>query len=541
MLQAHAGRNPDWLIASSRLLLSFTMFIMAISDDEGIGFVLEPDDVLLAYYTYLAAAQLLILMTSWWLNYRLRRAAYALDVVLYVSLMYVVEPMNSGYFASSIAMLAFLVVAAAVQWGWRRALQIAILLNLICIGMMVQMWTSEMEMSHSALLRRQVFQFLVSIFLVWIASFAQIRWLRGPDWQPLIASNAMINHQLEFALSASGGKTGALCWIEDDQAACNAAWIRPSNPPESSCSRCSGTFERSLVGPALFDLRHGRVVVLSPHGEFERADMNEDEREFALRHGFKHGVFVPLTGASGSGRLVYRRALFSGVEHLRLSEEIGAKISAGFDNHNLVRTAEAMAADRQRLALARDLHDSVSQAFAGARYWIKSIRSRVPEDIGVVGDLDRLGKMLGAEQEQVQDLITALRASSPGSGKADWQSELAFIVDRLSNNWNVVIHLTADGDGAALPRSTVYNLAQLVREAVANAVRHGQASELRISCVRQDQQLELTVEDNGKGFQFNDRKPVSLAGRLREMGGHLDLSSKAGSTSLSMTIPLGED
>ena len=229
------------------------------------------------------------------------------------------------------------------------------------------------------------------------------------------------------------------------------------------------------------------------------------------------------------------------MEHLRLSEEIGAKISAGFDNHNLVRTAEAMAADRQRLALARDLHDSVSQAFAGARYWIKSIRSRVPEDIGVVGDLDQLGKMLGAEQEQVQDLITALRASSPGSGKADWQSELAFIVDRLSNNWNVVIHLTADGDGAALPRSTVYNLAQLVREAVANAVRHGQASELRISCVRQDQQLELTVEDNGKGFQFNDRKPVSLAGRLREMGGHLDLSSKAGSTSLSMTIPLGED
>ena len=62
MLQAHAGRNPDWLIASSRLLLSFTMFIMAISDDEGIGFVLEPDDVLLAYYTYLAAAQLLILI-----------------------------------------------------------------------------------------------------------------------------------------------------------------------------------------------------------------------------------------------------------------------------------------------------------------------------------------------------------------------------------------------------------------------------------------------------------------------------------------------
>jgi signal transduction histidine kinase len=541
LLQTHAGRNPDLLIACSRLLLSATMLVMAISDDEEIGFVLEPDDVLLGYFTYLALAQLLILMTSWWLNYRLRRASFAIDIGLYVGLMYVVEPMDSGYFSSSITMLAFLIISAAVQWGWRRALQIAVVINLICIGMVAEMWASGMEMPYASLLRRQVFQLLVSIFLIWIATFAQSRWLRSPALKAQFSSDTLLDHQLEFGLSNSGGKTGALCWAELGEDANSTASIGLSDKVAVPRSCCSGSFERSLSGPALFDLRQGRVVALNQLGMFERTTMNEDEREFALRHGFSHGVFVPLAGASGAGWLVYRRLLFSGVEHLRLAREVGEKISTGFDNQNLIRTVEIMAADRQRLALARDLHDSVSQAFAGARYWIKSLRSRLTENVEVAEDLERLSKMLGAEQEQVQDLITALRAKNPGHGNADWQSELVFIVERLSKNWNVEIQLTTDGDGADLPRSTIYNLAQLVREAVANAVRHGQASKLTVSCLRQDQQLELTVKDNGKGFHLIDMKPVSLSGRLRELGGRLDLSSKAGSTLLVMTIPLGDD
>ena len=82
-------------------------------------------------------------------------------------------------------------------------------------------------------------------------------------------------------------------------------------------------------------------------------------------------------------------------------------------------------------------------------------------------------------------------------------------------------------------------------EAVANAVRHGDASRLSITLRDEDGFLCLTVEDNGIGFEWGSEGgpavPASLAGRVHESAGKIDVRSEAGRTSIMIRLPMRGD
>ena len=76
---------------------------------------------------------------------------------------------------------------------------------------------------------------------------------------------------------------------------------------------------------------------------------------------------------------------------------------------------------------------------------------------------------------------------------------------------------------------------------VANAVRHGGASRVRVDIGVDQDQLRLEVKDNGCGFGPVDGSPVkpwSLKERVDRAHGSLSLQSEAGCTNLLITLPL---
>jgi signal transduction histidine kinase len=83
-----------------------------------------------------------------------------------------------------------------------------------------------------------------------------------------------------------------------------------------------------------------------------------------------------------------------------------------------------------------------------------------------------------------------------------------------------------------------------VREAVANAARHGQASKVRVSLSREDGGIRLTVQDDGSGFAAGTDAdgsiavPASLSGRVREAGGEIGVTSAPGDTRIVIRLPV---
>jgi len=87
------------------------------------------------------------------------------------------------------------------------------------------------------------------------------------------------------------------------------------------------------------------------------------------------------------------------------------------------------------------------------------------------------------------------------------------------------------------------NLLQVAREAMSNALRHGAASELRISLRREPAAVAFEIADNGRGFDSTSSENYgqglrNFADRALELNSRLDVRSSPGEgTRVIVTIP----
>ena len=92
-------------------------------------------------------------------------------------------------------------------------------------------------------------------------------------------------------------------------------------------------------------------------------------------------------------------------------------------------------------------------------------------------------------------------------------------------------------DKAELENDKILSLLRIIQEAVSNAVRHGQATEVNVQLTNENNTLTLEIEDNGKGFDSTHinhetlrveghRGLASMTERMSLMGGTLKIVSK---------------
>jgi signal transduction histidine kinase len=139
-------------------------------------------------------------------------------------------------------------------------------------------------------------------------------------------------------------------------------------------------------------------------------------------------------------------------------------------------------------------------------------------------------------------VVVALR----GQGELDYgeaAAQLSALAGRLSDHWSVACRVEAADASASVPIRLHLDLQQVLREAVANAVRHGAADRIDASLAISGADLLLDITDNGSGFPAARRgavvEPRSLKERVERAHGTMHLVSKPGSTTISLQLPLG--
>ena len=115
------------------------------------------------------------------------------------------------------------------------------------------------------------------------------------------------------------------------------------------------------------------------------------------------------------------------------------------------------------------------------------------------------------------------------------------IAERLSQVYDVLITSDYDDDvrTVEIENDKILSLLRIIQEAVSNAVRHGNATEVHIQLTKQDNTLILEISDNGEGFDSENinhetlrveghRGLASMTERMSLMGGKLSINSKIG-------------
>nr|WP_283937962.1 histidine kinase [Sphingomonas caseinilyticus] len=229
-------------------------------------------------------------------------------------------------------------------------------------------------------------------------------------------------------------------------------------------------------------------------------------------------------------------------DHLDAGVQAGARASAHIQRHRLLRAAEENAEARSRLVLARDLHDSVVQFLAGAAFRLEAMKRANSAGRDVDDELNELKQLMLQEQRELRSFITSLR-SGPLTAFSDLAKDLKGLATHLSRQWDIKCEFVAKPAELMIPTRIRLDAHQLMREAVANAVRHAGAKSVSVEASAKHDTLQLEFINDGAEFPTRGGRlemPSSLKDRVEQAGGVLDLARGMGVTKLSINLPIAE-
>ena len=222
----------------------------------------------------------------------------------------------------------------------------------------------------------------------------------------------------------------------------------------------------------------------------------------------------------------------------RLNEELETQVKARTLHLGQMYARMLTAQEDERKRVALDLHDSLGQTLSAIKLMGGQVLagSRIKPGEGDLAHLPDMLTALTGAIEDVRQISTNLRPSMLDD--LGILAALSWLVRGLmSAQPGVKVGKAFEVEEAVIPEALKITLFRLVQEAFQNAVKHSQATEIRLSLGLAGGRLTLKISDNGRGFEPRTGAPHDALGGLglasmRERtgfsGGTFELTSSVG-------------
>ncbi len=252
------------------------------------------------------------------------------------------------------------------------------------------------------------------------------------------------------------------------------------------------------------------------------------------QHGFlpgaRSGLYAPLRSRQNSFGVLAIEHTQEGLdtdESLELLKRFAEPASIAIDNARWFGRIRRVAADEERVRIARDLHDRIGQSLAYLGFELDRL-ARLPDAEPVADEVRRLRGDVGRVVSEVRETLYDIRTdvSVDRSGLATLQEFL----DRVRTR-NPELHVTFTHDVTGnLPTRQEREMWLIAQEAIVNVERHARASELIVRWTTNGHSAELVVIDNGRGFSGASGRVDSyglrgLQERAAAIGARIEITS----------------
>jgi signal transduction histidine kinase len=221
-----------------------------------------------------------------------------------------------------------------------------------------------------------------------------------------------------------------------------------------------------------------------------------------------------------------------------LIETFAAHAALAIENARLHERSRELSIVEERNRLARELHDAVAQKLFGVVLAAESASALLERDVVAASAQLRLaGDLAGEAMEELRSVIVHLRP--PALEAEGLAVALAKHVDVLRRAHRRPIDLDVAGDCPARMQTDVFRIAQ---EALHNALRHAGAEHIEVRLRCGGDALELTVADDGAGFDAGAVRSrrlglTTMDERARAIGGALEIESEpCAGTTVRLTV-----
>ncbi len=278
-----------------------------------------------------------------------------------------------------------------------------------------------------------------------------------------------------------------------------------------------------------------------------RIDPDAAPRNYDCRVKAKNGqirnMFVTVAMMPGTDKSV---ASFLDVSKLKQIEQ---NLRESESRLRYLSSCLLTAQENERQRIAMEIHDDLGQNLAVLKLQLNSLAKRLRKDQRTLKT--DFKKVLGFIDYIIEEMRRISRDLSPSivQDLKLCRSLKWMLHDFNKHNGVLISHEMIDIDTLFDTNEQVI-IYRIFQEALNNIRKHAHAQHVKVAIDKEENQVHIAIEDDGKGFDLDEisqRHPAerglgiaSLEERARMLGGTLNLTTEKGKgTSLAMTIPVG--
>lgn len=263
-------------------------------------------------------------------------------------------------------------------------------------------------------------------------------------------------------------------------------------------------------------------------------------------HGLRYHASIPLyhhdkkVGVLNVARTNWREL---SADDLRLLSTVGDLIGIAIERAQLFAQSTQLGAVEERNRLAREIHDTLAQGLTGIALHLEAADALLDVDPDRAQQSVRQALALTrANLDEARRSVMDLRAAPlEGRTLAEALSEL---VTSYGEQYGFETTFGCVGSSQPLPIRVEAGLYRIAQEALTNVARHAEAQHMTAQLTIRPDQVELVVEDDGKGFDTDGSAGgrfglIGMNERAKLLGGTLEVSSCPDEgTTITVTVPL---
>ncbi|HVN04474.1 MAG TPA: sensor histidine kinase [Bryobacteraceae bacterium] len=240
-----------------------------------------------------------------------------------------------------------------------------------------------------------------------------------------------------------------------------------------------------------------------------------------------------------AGMLAYAFALYKRRLDSRMAEIVAESAQIRED------ASRAQTTERERIA--SDFHDGPLQSFISLQMRLVILRKILERDLRA--GMDELTGLQKLAEQQVKELRAFVRSMRPPEMGANLYASARRICENFQKESGIPVTFVGGDGPLKLPEETAGEVIQMLRESLHNVLKHASATRVAVSMEHAAKMLEISVDDNGRGFPFSGvytldelellrLGPASLKRRARAVNADMTLESRPGrGAGLKLRVP----
>jgi PAS domain S-box-containing protein len=287
--------------------------------------------------------------------------------------------------------------------------------------------------------------------------------------------------------------------------------------------------EYEKIGAIFYNLREGQRT----HAE-----------EFPCRK--KDGTeIICMMSASVIGKSIKDRKVVVVYENITERKRAREKLLEYHEKLRSLASELSMTEERERQFIATALHDGISQTMAVAKIKLETLQKEAASTKFITPLKDVIGLM---DQLIYDTRSLTLDLSPPVLYILGLEAALEWLGEQFQEKYNLMIHLEMDKVKTNLNKDILFFLFRSTQELMMNVVKHANTEEALVKLKKAGNDIFLSVEDDGIGFDKSDLEfpedwsrgfgLFSIRERLDYLGGQCYIESKKGvGTRITMIVP----